>query len=67
MFLPLTIYSQAEGEAEVSHGEMKEEQISTEIADIDGSFLIEETALPKDLSSVFTFETAIEEGKCLFF
>lgn len=51
----------------MSYGEMKEEQISTEIADIDGSFLIEESALPKDLSSVFTFEAAVEEGVCVLF
>lgn len=60
----MIIHSQAEGEVKASNGEMKEEQISTEIADIDGSFLIEETALPKDLSAVFTFETIIEEGEC---
>lgn len=42
---------------------MKEEQISTEMPDIDGTFLIEDTALPKDLSSAFTFEAYTEGGE----
>ncbi|KAK3882918.1 hypothetical protein Pcinc_012735 [Petrolisthes cinctipes] len=50
-------------EAEDSHGEMMEEQILTEIAeDIDGSFLIDENLLPKDLTSILTVENAILEG-----